>query len=430
MNEMTKMADYVFVPEPIPTIPVAGSDKLFPVRRIYCVGRNFADHAIEMGHDPDKEPPFFFQKNPDSIVPPGKDFPYPTGTSDVHHEIELVVALKSGGTDIPLDKALDCVFGYGVGLDMTRRDLQGQAKKMGRPWETGKSFEASAPCSAIHPVSEVGHPTQGAIRVAVNGETRQEGDLNQMIWKVPEMISYLSGLFELQPGDLVKVLVEPLEPARDAVEQATCRLLAHAWHARNVVDLVAHQREEVDDQLGPDTELGFHTLDVIDAAGHGVDQGDVRADQLGHVLVAGGDHHITAQRRALPRQGADDVVGLDPFHTQQRQPQCTDAGMQRLDLHAQVVGHRRAVRLVVLEQRVAKGRTLGVENHGERAVRILPAQAQQHIQHTLDRTGRLAGRGGQRRQRVEGAIEVGRTVHQDEGGLAHERNQPFRRARS
>lgn len=203
MNEMTKMADYVFVPEPIPTIPVAGSDKLFPVRRIYCVGRNFADHAIEMGHDPNKEPPFFFQKNPDSIVPPGKDFPYPTETSDVHHEIELVVALKSGGTDIPLDKALDCVFGYGVGLDMTRRDLQGQAKKMGRPWETGKSFEASAPCSAIHPVSEVGHPTQGAIRVEVNGEPRQEGDLNQMIWKVPEMISYLSRLFELRPGDVI-----------------------------------------------------------------------------------------------------------------------------------------------------------------------------------------------------------------------------------
>ncbi|MFC0339572.1 fumarylacetoacetate hydrolase family protein [Paracoccus niistensis] len=197
------MADYVFVPEPTPTIPVAGSDKLFPVRRIYCVGRNFAEHAIEMGHDPDKEPPFFFQKNPDSIVPPGKDFPYPTETSDVHHEIELVVALKSGGTDIPLDKALDCVFGYGVGLDMTRRDLQGAAKKMGRPWETGKSFEASAPCSAIHPVSEVGHPTQGAIRVAVNGETRQEGDLNQMIWKVPEMISYLSRLFELRPGDVI-----------------------------------------------------------------------------------------------------------------------------------------------------------------------------------------------------------------------------------
>ncbi|MDT1064266.1 fumarylacetoacetate hydrolase family protein [Paracoccus sp. CPCC 101403] len=203
MNDMTTVGDYVFAPAPTPTIPVAGSDKLFPVRRIYCVGRNFAEHAIEMGHDPDREPPFFFQKNPDAIVPPGGDFPYPTESSDVHHEIELVVALKSGGTDIPLDKALDCVFGYGVGLDMTRRDLQAVSKKMGRPWETAKSFEASAPCSALHPVSEVGHPAEGSVEVEVNGETRQRGDLNQMIWKVPEMISYLSRLFELQPGDVI-----------------------------------------------------------------------------------------------------------------------------------------------------------------------------------------------------------------------------------
>jgi len=203
MNEMTKVEDYVFAPAPVPTIPVTGSDKLFPVRRIYCVGRNFADHAIEMGHDPDREPPFFFQKNPDAIVPPGGDFPYPTESSDVHHEIELVVALKSGGTDIPPEQALDCVFGYGVGLDMTRRDLQAVAKKMGRPWETAKSFEASAPCSAIHPVSAIGHPEAGVIEVEVNGETRQRGDLNQMIWKVPEMISYLSRLFELQPGDVI-----------------------------------------------------------------------------------------------------------------------------------------------------------------------------------------------------------------------------------
>ncbi|WP_414694046.1 fumarylacetoacetate hydrolase family protein [Paracoccus sp. (in: a-proteobacteria)] len=197
------MEDYAFAPAAVPTMPVAGSDKLFPVRRIYCVGRNFADHAIEMGHDPDREPPFFFQKNPDAIVPPGGDFPYPTETNDVHHEIELVVALKSGGTDIAPEAALDCVFGYGVGLDMTRRDLQAVAKKMGRPWETAKSFEASAPCSAIHPVSAVGHPEAGVIEVEVNGETRQHGDLNQMIWKVPEMISYLSRLFELRPGDVI-----------------------------------------------------------------------------------------------------------------------------------------------------------------------------------------------------------------------------------
>jgi len=203
MNDMINAADYVFAPAPIPGIPVADDKKLFPVHRIYCIGRNFADHAIEMGHDPNREPPFFFQKSPDSIVPPGKDFPYPAETGDVQHEIELVVALKSGGTNIPLGKALDCVFGYGVGLDMTRRDLQGQAKRMGRPWETSKSFEASAPCSAIHPVSKVGHPNQGSIRIEVNGELRQLGDLNHMIWKVPEMISHLSRLFELRAGDLI-----------------------------------------------------------------------------------------------------------------------------------------------------------------------------------------------------------------------------------
>jgi fumarylpyruvate hydrolase len=173
------------------------------VHRIYCVGRNFAEHAIEMGHDPNKEPPFFFQKNPDTLVMTGSDFPYPTETKDVHHEIEMVVALKSGGDNIPLDKALDCVFGYAVGLDMTRRDLQGEAKKAGRPWETGKAFENSAPCGRLHPVSAVGHPDKGAVWLKVNGDIRQSGDLNQMIWKVPEMISYLSRLFTLKPGDLI-----------------------------------------------------------------------------------------------------------------------------------------------------------------------------------------------------------------------------------
>jgi fumarylpyruvate hydrolase len=155
-----------------------------------------------MGHDPDKEPPFFFQKNPDNIVLDGK-FPYPAATSDVHHEIEMLVALASGGTDIPVDQALDCVFGYGVGLDMTRRDLQGKAKEMGRPWEVGKAFESSAPCSPLVPASRIGHPSQGAVWLDVNGKRRQTGDLNQLIWKVPEMISYLSGLFRLAPGDII-----------------------------------------------------------------------------------------------------------------------------------------------------------------------------------------------------------------------------------
>jgi fumarylpyruvate hydrolase len=195
--------DYVIAPPAVPYLPVVGSPAVFPVHRIYCVGRNYAAHAIEMGGDPDREPPFFFQKNPDNLVINGGDFPYPARSNDVHHEIEMVVALARGGRDIPLDRALDSVWGYAVGLDMTRRDLQGECKKMGRPWEIGKAFEHSAPCSAVMPASRIGHPAAGAIWLKVNGTLRQEGDLNQLIWKVPEMISYLSGLFELAPGDLI-----------------------------------------------------------------------------------------------------------------------------------------------------------------------------------------------------------------------------------
>lgn len=193
---------FVVEPPPVPAIPVAGTDQLFPVHRVYCVGRNYAAHAVEMGHDPNKEPPFFFGKNPDNLDVSG-NFPYPAASSDVHHEVEMVVALKSGGTDIPVEKALDCVFGYGVGLDMTRRDLQAKAKDMGRPWEVGKAFEASAPCSALVPADKIGHPAEGAIWLDVNGERKQTGDLNQMIWKVAEMISYLSGLFTLRAGDVI-----------------------------------------------------------------------------------------------------------------------------------------------------------------------------------------------------------------------------------
>ncbi len=156
-----------------------------------------------MGHDPDKELPFFFQKNPDNLVVEGADFPYPPMTSDVHHEIELVVALQRGGKDIDVENALECVYGYTVGLDMTRRDLQAQQKKMGRPWDVGKAFEHSAPCGQIVPAAGIGHPAQGSITLNVNGALRQKGDLNQLIWKVPEIISILSGLFELQPGDLI-----------------------------------------------------------------------------------------------------------------------------------------------------------------------------------------------------------------------------------
>ena len=193
---------FVLPPPPTVSLEVKGRAERFPVHRIYCVGRNYAAHAVEMGHDPDKEPPFFFQKNPDCLHAERR-LPYPVATSDLHHEIELIIALGKGGTEIAQGRALDHVWGYGVGLDMTRRDLQGEAKKMGRPWEVGKAFEHSAPCGPLVPASEIGHPDKGAIWLKVNGEIRQEGDLNQMIWKVPEMIAYLSGLFELRPGDLI-----------------------------------------------------------------------------------------------------------------------------------------------------------------------------------------------------------------------------------
>jgi fumarylpyruvate hydrolase len=186
-----------------PTLPVAESNQVFPVGRIYCVGRNYAEHAREMGHDPDREPPFFFMKPADAIVHNGVTIPYPQVTKDLHHEIEMIVAIGKGGADIPEDKALDHVFGYGVGLDMTRRDIQGEAKKMGRPWEMGKAFDNSAPCTALKTVAMVGHPAKGAIWLKVNGAVKQKGDLAEMIWNVPEMISYLSRLITLQPGDLI-----------------------------------------------------------------------------------------------------------------------------------------------------------------------------------------------------------------------------------
>jgi len=187
----------------IPSLPIEGNDARFPVGRIYCVGRNYADHAREMGHDPDREPPFFFMKAANSIVPSGSTIGYPVGTKDVHHEIEMVVALSKGGKNIPVEKALEHVFGYAVGLDMTRRDIQGEAKKMGRPWEMGKSFDESAPISTLQPASKVGHPAKGAIWLKVNGEVKQQGDLAMQIWSVPEQINYLSNLVTLQPGDLI-----------------------------------------------------------------------------------------------------------------------------------------------------------------------------------------------------------------------------------
>ena len=188
---------------PDPELPIVESNQTFPVGRIYCVGRNYAEHAREMGHDPQREPPFFFMKPADAIAPNGATLRFPRATSDLHHEIEMVVAIGRDGADIPIEKALDHVFGYGVGLDMTRRDLQAEAKKLGRPWEMGKAFDESAPCTALKTVAMVGHPARGTIWLKVNGAMKQKGDLSEMIWNVPEMISYLSKLITLRAGDLI-----------------------------------------------------------------------------------------------------------------------------------------------------------------------------------------------------------------------------------
>ncbi len=186
----------------IPTIEIAGSEERFPARRIYCVGRNYMAHIRETGND-EREPPFFFQKPADALVLDGGDFPYPSLSENVHHEIELVVAIGKAGRNIAPGDAPGHIFGYAVGLDMTRRDIQGVAKEMRRPWEAGKAFDHAAPCSPIVPAADIGHPETGAIWLKVNGELRQEADLSHQIWNVPESIAHLSELFELVPGDLI-----------------------------------------------------------------------------------------------------------------------------------------------------------------------------------------------------------------------------------
>ncbi len=193
---------YVIPPPPQAVLAVAGSDKTFPVRRVWCVGRNYLEHIREMGQD-ERELPFFFAKPADAIVPDGATVPYPPLTKDMHHEVELVVALKSGGRNIPVDKALDCIWGYGVGIDLTRRDLQIASRELKRPWEVGKAFDASAPCGALKPASEIGHPSKGRVVLKCNGKIRQDGDLNQMIWNTPEVISKLSEMVALEAGDII-----------------------------------------------------------------------------------------------------------------------------------------------------------------------------------------------------------------------------------
>ena len=196
------MPDYVIAPPPVSSVPVAGGGR-FPVRRVFCVGRNYAEHAREMGSDPDREPPFFFAKPADALLTGGADMPYPPMSKELHHEMELVVAIGKGGADIPESEALDHVWGYACGLDMTRRDLQGQAKKEGKPWDMGKGFDHSAPIGDLVPASKIGHPAEGTIELKVNGEVRQHSDLSKLIWSIPETIAYLSKLVRLEPGDLI-----------------------------------------------------------------------------------------------------------------------------------------------------------------------------------------------------------------------------------
>jgi fumarylpyruvate hydrolase len=198
----TDAKSYVIPQPPQAALAIKGGDQKFPVRRIWCVGRNYLEHIKEMGQD-EREPPFFFAKPADAIVPDGGTVPYPSLTKDMHHEVELVVALKNGGRNVPMEKALDCVWGYGVGIDLTRRDLQIASRDIKRPWEIGKAFDASAPCGALRPASEIGHPKKGRIVLKANGKVRQDGDLAQMIWNVPEIIAKLSEMVALAPGDII-----------------------------------------------------------------------------------------------------------------------------------------------------------------------------------------------------------------------------------
>lgn len=186
-----------------PAVPIAGSDVYFPVHRIYCVGRNYAEHAREMGFDPNREPPFFFSKPADAIVANGSTIPYALSTQNLHYEMELVIAIGKEGVNIPRESALDYVYGYAAGLDMTRRDLQLAARDKGRPWDPGKGFDQSAPIGAIHRAADIGHPSSGAIWLKLNGEIKQKADLKDLLWPVPDVVAFLSKLYVLKPGDLI-----------------------------------------------------------------------------------------------------------------------------------------------------------------------------------------------------------------------------------
>jgi fumarylpyruvate hydrolase len=197
------MSSFVFAPPPQPSIAVEGDESRFPVRRIFCVGRNYAAHAREMGKDPEREPPFFFTKPADAVVDAGTQIPYPPETKNFHYEIELVVAIGHDGFEVPVEHSLDLVWGYGVGIDLTRRDLQLEARDKGRPWDWGKAFDLSAPCAPLRCVKKVGHLEKGRIWLAVDGKVKQDADLTELIWPVRDIISILSRSMVLKPGDII-----------------------------------------------------------------------------------------------------------------------------------------------------------------------------------------------------------------------------------
>jgi fumarylpyruvate hydrolase len=229
------MSQYVFPPEPIPAVPVRGGGS-YAVSRIFCVGRNYAAHAREMGSDPDREPPFYFTKAANALIMSGASIPYPPGTKNYHYEMELVIAIGKPVFQVPVDKAIDAVWGYTSGLDMTRRDLQIAAREIGRPWDLGKAFEDSAVISELIPASEIGHPSKGLIQLSVNGTRKQTGDLADLIWSVPEVVSHLSQYYHLVPGDLIYtgtpegvgpvVAGDKIEGSIDGVGTISCTIVA------------------------------------------------------------------------------------------------------------------------------------------------------------------------------------------------------------
>ncbi|MNO98274.1 hypothetical protein D3C76_900150 [compost metagenome] len=324
-----------------------------------------------------------------------------------------------------------------LGFDLGRRRVLRHGH--GRPGPGGFALNVGDPAFEFH----LGVQGQQCITVWLAADQRLDFDIQRHVeldgGQLIGQERRLTVLFKLgrqglgaadaQGRHLVEVVVDVAQAATNTCQQAGSGLLAHARHAGDVVDLVAHQGEEIDDVLRADTKLFVHPGNIHHATGHGVDQGDMPVHQLRHVLVAGRNDDRAALRRTAARQGADHIVGLHALDAQQRVAQGLDAGMQRFDLHPQVVRHARAVGLVLGEHGIAEGTALGVEHHRKQAVGVLLAQALEHVQHTLHRAGRHALGGGQRRQCVESAVEVGGTVHQDEGRLAHEQNQPFRRVR-